>query len=138
MRFRLAAGFPRRTRPKPTWRTLRIVDSAASADKRPRGRASRRRTGAGQSTGVSDFNGLPRMRNLEHAFPARLGEEVLGYVDHMVDGTLLEVGCGRVVRPIDQQRLADHILARNESPIAAVERIVAIVAEREELSRRDY
>ena len=41
-----------------------------------------------------------------------------------------------VVRPIDDERLADNVLARHEAPVAAVERGIAIVAHREVAARR--
>ena len=45
---------------------------------------------------------------------------------------------GRVVRPVNDQRLADDILARHEAPVAAVERLIAIVAHGEIVPRRHH
>ena len=48
---------------------------------------------------------------------------------------LLQLVGGRVVGPVDDQRLADDIFARHEAPVAAVERGIAVVAHREVVIR---
>src|SRR5581483_10842674 len=57
----------------------------------------------------------------EAAPPARLGEEVLREIHQMIqaDGRRVELIRGRIVGPIDDERLADDILARHKTPVAA-------------------
>src|SRR5437660_1236849 len=105
-------------------RKLRTGDSGASIGRRLRGPAIRRLLAVAWSlcaSCASNFCGLLRTRYQEGSVPPRFSEEVLGDIDHVVDGPLLQVGRGRVVRPVDQQGLADHVLTRRESPVAAVE-----------------
>src|ERR1700722_862278 len=67
------------------------------------------------------FSVLPDQ--LKSAPPTRLGEEVQSHVEDVIgmDVAVRQCLARRVVRPEDQQRLADNIFARDESPIAAVE-----------------
>src|SRR6266545_3268578 len=76
----------------------------------------------------------------EGASPARLGKKVLYQVDQVIDADrrICERLGGSIVGPVDDERLADDVPARNETPVAAVERGVAIVAHREITLRRDY
>ena len=54
------------------------------------------------------------------------------------EGRIIQIVGGRVVGPVDDQRLADDVLARHEAPVAAVERGVAVVAHREVGVRRHH
>src|ERR1041384_2577176 len=66
---------------------------------------------------------------LERPVPPRLREEVRHHVDNVVepDIRIRQVRRGRLERPINDHRGSHDVLARNETPVAAVERIVAIV-----------
>jgi hypothetical protein len=65
--------------------------------------------------------------------PASLREEILHEINGMIDADrrTCETICCRLVRPIDDQWFADDVCSRHETPVAAIERIVAIVAHRE-------
>ena len=56
----------------------------------------------------------------------------------MLDRRVRKFLGARVVRPVNDQRFADNILARHESPIAAVERLVAVIAHSEKIARRHH
>ena len=43
----------------------------------------------------------------------------------------------RIVRPVNDQGLSDDVLARHESPIAAVKRLVTVIAHSEKIPRRN-
>ena len=76
----------------------------------------------------------------ERAVPARAGEKVLTQIDevthHGTDRCASEVLCRSSVRPIDEQRFADNVVARNKTPVAAVKRIIAVVAHRKIMTGR--
>src|SRR5437016_2303230 len=69
----------------------------------------------------------------ERTVPAGLGRKMLHQVEHMFDRHEWLGQClrGRVVRPVNDQRFPDNIVARDKAPVAAVERGIAIVAHRE-------
>src|SRR5579884_3084572 len=77
------------------------------------------------------------MNEFQRSAPARAAEEVLRYIQHMtqVDGLVGKLVRRRSVRPVYEQRLAHDIAARHESPVAAVERGVAVIAHGEILAR---
>src|ERR1700685_3188130 len=91
------------------------------------------------SGGVAGWVGLVlviAMDQPERSIPAGLGEEVLGQIQEVageiVDGrTGQALGAGSV-GPVDDERLANDVSTRDEAPIAAVERIVAVIAHGEE------
>src|SRR5712691_3850508 len=74
----------------------------------------------------------------ERTFPARLHEEILRQVSVMIAGVADPMFGGRIIGPKNHQRLADNVLARHETPVAAVERVVAIVAHRKVVARRHH
>src|SRR5260370_2495703 len=95
-------------------------------------------------SGSTVFAGLVLGRvaldQLQCTTPARLGEEVLGKIKNVVDANARirqPVGSG-VVGPINDKRFADDVLARNESAIAAIQGVVAIVAHGEIAARRHH
>src|SRR3974390_91310 len=53
----------------------------------------------------------------------------------MADAIARQVLRGSIVRPVDDQRFADNILARNQPPVPAVEGVVAIVPPRAIVAR---
>src|SRR6266513_1059830 len=69
----------------------------------------------------------------ERPLPARLRRKMLYQVEQMLDRHEWLGQClrGRVVRPVNNQRFPDNIVARDKTPVAAVERGIAIVAHRE-------
>src|SRR5262245_41935962 len=77
---------------------------------------------------------------VQHAVPARAREEVHEHraqpAQRRAGAVVLIVLAPRLVRPVDDERLALHELARQEAPIAAVLRVVAVVAHHEVLVRR--
>src|SRR5512146_379350 len=77
---------------------------------------------------------------VEEPFPPRLGEEMRHHGAHALQRgseALVEVVLAPgLVRPVDEQRLALDIVARQEAPIAAVLRVVAVVAHDEIAIRR--
>src|SRR4051812_48376413 len=83
------------------------------------------------STLAALLNRVPADQS-ESAVPAGFGEEMLPEIDQVVkpDGGIRQRRSGRVVGPVNNQRLADNVLARHETPKAAVERGIAIVAHR--------
>src|SRR5579862_7904654 len=110
-------------------RRIRIVMAHSAMECRCAGLADDAAGGAGLVVVVA-------MDQPEGAFPTSLGEEVLGEIQEMarqiIDGRTGQAFGAGVVGPINNQRLADDISAGNESPVAAVERIIAIVAHGEE------
>src|SRR5260370_11525046 len=76
------------------------------------------------------------MNQSESAVPASLGEEVLREIAKVARQVARrgagQTVSGRVVRPVNDQRLPDDILAWDEAPVARVERIVAVVPHGEE------
>src|SRR3977135_552424 len=68
----------------------------------------------------------------ESAIPAGFGEKMLRQVYEMarecVDRRTGQTLSIRIVGPVNDQRLPDNILARHKAPIAAVERIIAVIA----------
>src|ERR1700736_4829946 len=91
--------------------------------------------------GLSGFRGtdlaglvvaVVAMDKHEGSAPARLCKEMLGKIQEMmrqrVHRRARQAFRARVIRPVDNQRLSDYVFARNKTPIAAVQRIVAIVA----------
>src|SRR6516162_6903478 len=61
--------------------------------------------------------------------PAGLGEEVRGEVDQVIDANIsaFEVLCGRVKRPVNQERSSIDAVTRHQSDEAAVVRVFAVV-----------
>src|ERR1017187_3043599 len=76
----------------------------------------------------------------ERAVPAGAGEEVLSQIDKVreerVYGTSRQILGRGAVGPVDQERLADDVIAGHEAPVAAVKGVVAVVAHREIVPRR--
>src|SRR4029079_7700956 len=74
-------------------------------------------------------------RLVEHPVPARPREEMGEHRDqalHRRAGALILVILAfGLVRPVDHERLALDVFARQEPPVAAVLRIVAVVAHHE-------
>src|SRR5919199_1002690 len=80
--------------------------------------------------------------HVESTVPTRSAEEMLGQIDevryqrpHRSAGKLLGRGA---VRPVNDQRLADDVVARNESPIPAIERVVPVITHSKESIGRNY
>src|ERR1700678_3072854 len=87
-----------------------------------------RSAGSGGIAGWAGLVVVVAMDQLECAIPAGLGEEMLGQVQE-VAGEIVDGGTGQalgagIVGPVDDERLADDVSARNEAPVAAVERII--------------
>src|SRR6266446_503533 len=76
----------------------------------------------------------------EGPVPARLDEEILRDVEKMVpsDGGILQLVAGRRVGPVNNQRLADDVLARHKAPVAAVERRIAVISHGENGAGGNY
>src|SRR5215831_13425834 len=76
----------------------------------------------------------------ECAAPAGLGEKILRQVADVIDiySRRVEIAGRRVVGPVDHQRLADDVFSRDESPVEAVERGIAIIPHRKKRVGRDY
>src|SRR5215471_19705780 len=74
----------------------------------------------------------------ERPLPSRLGEEMLRQIDEVVCRKIDQIAGLCVVRPENHKGFADDVLTRHESPIAAVERIIAIIAHREIVAFRNY
>src|SRR5450755_286901 len=70
--------------------------------------------------------------------PARLGEEMFQQVDQVVEayGGVGQGLGGGVVGPVDDQGFADDIFARDESPVAAIEGGIAVIAHGKIAARR--
>src|SRR5208283_4559516 len=79
--------------------------------------------------------------DVEGAAPARLGEEVgedVAYEGEAVgERGLVHLVGGGLEGPVDEHGTADDVRARDEAPVAAVERLGAVVAHGEDGSGRD-
>src|SRR5579871_1827242 len=68
--------------------------------------------------------GVVAMNQPEGAIPARFGEEMLAQVDEVmkqsIDGGAGQALGAGIVGPVNDERLAHDIFARNEAPVAAV------------------
>src|SRR5262249_34726910 len=80
--------------------------------------------------------------NPEGSAPAGSSEEMLHQIGHVAEQRIYrgsrEILCRSLVGPVNQKRFSDDVVAWNKPPVAAVERIVAIVAHREIAVRRNY
>src|SRR5579863_2772352 len=74
----------------------------------------------------------------ERTVPARLHEEILGQVGEMIAAVADPILGRRIIRPKNQERLADDVLARHEAPVPAVERVVAVVTHRKIVAVRHH
>ncbi len=80
------------------------------------------------------------MNQAESSYPAGLGWEMNQDVDQVRDrragtGKILRA---RIVGPVDNERFPDNILARNEAPIAAVERLITVISHSEKVAVRHH
>src|SRR4029078_7869858 len=78
---------------------------------------------------------------MKQAFPAGLGEEMnqdgAEPLRARAEAVVDVVFSPRLVRPVNQQRLPFDVIARQEAPVAAVLRVVAIVPHDEVMVRWD-
>src|SRR5665213_77916 len=76
----------------------------------------------------------------ETSAPTRLGEHMLRQIDNVVqaDRGGIELIRGSVKGPVNDERLANNVLARDESPVAAVERVITVVAHRKVQAGGDH
>src|SRR5271170_4083407 len=79
---------------------------------------------------------------MKRALPACLVEDVDDDVEHeadaFADALFVDLVGGGLEGPVDEERAAYDVLARNEAPVAAVEALGAVVAHGEDFSGRDY
>src|SRR5215831_1682494 len=72
---------------------------------------------------------------VEEPFPSRPGEEVrhdgAQALDRRAEPLVDVILAPGLVRPVDQQRASLHVVARQEAPVTAVLRVVAVVAHHE-------
>src|ERR1700726_2446772 len=94
------------------------------------------------ATSTSFRMSLGNLSNLvKHPVPPRSREEVHEHrakaFQRRASAFVLVVLASRLVRPVDDERLALDVLARQEAPVSAVLRVVAIVTHDEVLARGD-
>src|ERR1700730_3578575 len=86
-------------------------------------------TVSGAGAGFGLVGAMVAMDQPKGSVPTGLGKKVLGQIEEMtrecVDRRAGQAFSIRIVRPVNDQRFSDDVLARHESPVAAVERIIA-------------